>query len=206
MFNIGPTELIVIVIIALIVFGPRRLPEIGRTVGKSMREFRQASQDLKNEFNFNLDDDLPGDRPAPGEPGYAHWQAGEQPASANGGSESSNGSAANSATGALTAGVGLGVVAGSGGEPKVEPSGEPVPAPDSAPDSAPGDSSAEPAPADEVDAAPVTAGAGWTRQVWKASLASVDVQPDAAGDPGADGDRSLDHPAGRDDAGTEAAG
>ena len=57
MFNIGPAEMIVILIIALIVFGPKRLPEIGRTVGKGLREFRKASQDLKDEFTGTLDDE-----------------------------------------------------------------------------------------------------------------------------------------------------
>ncbi len=76
MFNIGPTELIVILLIALIVFGPKRLPEVGRTVGKSLREFRKASQDLRDELNLNLDDeDLPADRPGPGEPGHENWRA-----------------------------------------------------------------------------------------------------------------------------------
>ena len=75
MFNVGPTELIVILLIALIVFGPKRLPEVGRTVGKSLREFRKASQDLRDELNLNLDDeDLPGDRPGPGEPGQGNWR------------------------------------------------------------------------------------------------------------------------------------
>ena len=75
MFNVGPTELIVILLIALIVFGPKRLPEVGRTVGKSLREFRKASQDLRDELNLNLDDeDLPGDRPGPGEPGHEKWR------------------------------------------------------------------------------------------------------------------------------------
>lgn len=57
LFNIGPAEMIVILVIALIVFGPKRLPEIGRTVGKSLREFRRASQDLKNEFQDSLEDE-----------------------------------------------------------------------------------------------------------------------------------------------------
>ncbi len=75
MFNVGPTELIVILLIALIVFGPKRLPEVGRTVGKSLREFRKASQDLRDELNLNLDEeDLPGDRPGPGEPGHENWR------------------------------------------------------------------------------------------------------------------------------------
>jgi sec-independent protein translocase protein TatA len=38
--NIGPLEIVVILIIALIVFGPKRLPELGRSLGKGIREFR----------------------------------------------------------------------------------------------------------------------------------------------------------------------
>jgi TatA/E family protein of Tat protein translocase len=58
--NIGTPELILILVIALVVFGPKRLPEVGRTIGKSLREFRKASQDLRDEFQFSMDeDDLP---------------------------------------------------------------------------------------------------------------------------------------------------
>ena len=57
MFNIGPQEIILILVIALIVFGPKRLPEIGRTVGKSLREFRRASDDIRQELNLHLDDE-----------------------------------------------------------------------------------------------------------------------------------------------------
>ena len=42
MFNIGPMELIVILLVALIVVGPKRLPEVGRSIGKSLRELRIA--------------------------------------------------------------------------------------------------------------------------------------------------------------------
>jgi sec-independent protein translocase protein TatA len=38
--NIGPLEIVVILIIALVVFGPKRLPELGRSMGKGLREFR----------------------------------------------------------------------------------------------------------------------------------------------------------------------
>lgn len=40
--NIGPLEIIVVLVIALVVLGPRRLPEFGRSVGKGMREFKGA--------------------------------------------------------------------------------------------------------------------------------------------------------------------
>jgi Tat protein translocase TatB subunit len=46
--SIGGTELLLILVIALLVFGPRKLPELGRTVGKAMAEFRRASNDFKN--------------------------------------------------------------------------------------------------------------------------------------------------------------
>jgi sec-independent protein translocase protein TatA len=40
--NIGPLEIIVVLIIALVVFGPKRLPELGRSMGKGMREFKDS--------------------------------------------------------------------------------------------------------------------------------------------------------------------
>jgi sec-independent protein translocase protein TatA len=40
--NIGPLEIVVILIIALIIFGPKRLPELGRSMGKGIREFRSS--------------------------------------------------------------------------------------------------------------------------------------------------------------------
>ena len=45
MFNIGPLELIVVLVIALIVLGPQRLPDVARSVGRGMREFRTALND-----------------------------------------------------------------------------------------------------------------------------------------------------------------
>jgi sec-independent protein translocase protein TatA len=44
--NIGPGELILLLIIILVIFGPGRLPEIGQAVGKGIREFRKASSDV----------------------------------------------------------------------------------------------------------------------------------------------------------------
>ncbi len=40
--NIGPMELIIVLIVALLVIGPKRLPEVGKSLGRGMREFRQA--------------------------------------------------------------------------------------------------------------------------------------------------------------------
>jgi len=45
---IGMQELIIIFVIALIVFGPRKLPELGKSLGKSLAEFKRASNDLKH--------------------------------------------------------------------------------------------------------------------------------------------------------------
>jgi sec-independent protein translocase protein TatA len=44
--NIGPAELIIILVIALLVIGPGRLPDVGAALGKSIREFRKASSDM----------------------------------------------------------------------------------------------------------------------------------------------------------------
>jgi Tat protein translocase TatB subunit len=46
-FGIGMTELMVIFVIGLVVLGPKRLPELARTLGKSLAEFRRASNDLR---------------------------------------------------------------------------------------------------------------------------------------------------------------
>ena len=46
--SLGIPELILIFVVALLVFGPKRLPEIGRTLGKALGEFKKATDDLKN--------------------------------------------------------------------------------------------------------------------------------------------------------------
>ncbi|MGZ4132855.1 MAG: Sec-independent protein translocase protein TatB [Actinomycetota bacterium] len=54
MLNIGPQELLVVLIIALVVVGPQRLPELGRSIGKALREFRKIQDDVKDTLRFDL--------------------------------------------------------------------------------------------------------------------------------------------------------
>ena len=51
---LGVPELIFILVIALLIFGPKRLPEFGRTIGKALGEFRRASTDLKRSIDVEL--------------------------------------------------------------------------------------------------------------------------------------------------------
>jgi sec-independent protein translocase protein TatA len=56
MLNIGTPELLVILVIALIVVGPRRLPEIGRPIGRALNEFRQVPDEVRDMVRFDLSD------------------------------------------------------------------------------------------------------------------------------------------------------
>jgi sec-independent protein translocase protein TatA len=57
MVNVGPMELIIVLVIALLVLGPKRLPEAGRAVGKGMREFKDSLSGI----NADDDDDDDGE-------------------------------------------------------------------------------------------------------------------------------------------------
>lgn len=59
--NIGPLEIIVVLIIALIVFGPKRLPELGRSLGRGIREFRGS---VTGESRFEEEEDKRPSTPA----------------------------------------------------------------------------------------------------------------------------------------------
>jgi len=68
--SIGMPELIIIFVIALIIFGPRKLPELGKSLGRSISEFKRASNELRNtlEDEIRLDEQrqkAPAPTPAP---------------------------------------------------------------------------------------------------------------------------------------------
>lgn len=56
-FGIGLPEMLVILVIALLVFGPKKLPEIGRSFGKAIRGFQDASKELEKELKQGIKDD-----------------------------------------------------------------------------------------------------------------------------------------------------
>lgn len=62
---IGVPELMIIFVVALIVFGPKKLPELGRSLGKGMAEFRRASNELRNTLEQEVDADARRTPPAP---------------------------------------------------------------------------------------------------------------------------------------------
>jgi len=66
--SLGPAEILVILVVALIVFGPKRLPEVGRQVGNAMRELRKMQHSVRSEIDsaLNLDGMLTdGSSPSP---------------------------------------------------------------------------------------------------------------------------------------------
>ena len=73
---IGMPELIVIMVIALVIFGPRKLPELGRSLGRSLNEFKRASNELKHTLDeeIRVEDQKTADEKA------AEQRAGEQQA------------------------------------------------------------------------------------------------------------------------------
>ena len=56
--NLGPAEILVVLIVALVVFGPKRLPEVGRQVGAAMRELRKMQESVKAEIDTVIHPDL----------------------------------------------------------------------------------------------------------------------------------------------------
>lgn len=67
---IGMQELVIIFVIALIVFGPRKLPELGRSLGRSINEFKRASNELRStlEDEVRIEEQRSTSAPRPAEP------------------------------------------------------------------------------------------------------------------------------------------
>jgi TatA/E family protein of Tat protein translocase len=72
--SIGMPELIIIFMIALIIFGPRKLPELGRSLGKSLGEFKRASNELRNTLDeeIRLEEQRASEPVRPAEPTPVH--------------------------------------------------------------------------------------------------------------------------------------
>jgi Tat protein translocase TatB subunit len=68
--SLGPAEILVILVVALIAFGPKRLPEVSRQVGAAMRELRRMQDSIRDELNSAMHGD--GDVPFPNEPPTVH--------------------------------------------------------------------------------------------------------------------------------------
>jgi TatA/E family protein of Tat protein translocase len=83
MLDIGIQELLVVMVLALLIFGPDKLPELGRRIGRAMREFRRASDEFRSTVEQNLqihvDQDISPPSPSPLEPSPASVQASEGP-------------------------------------------------------------------------------------------------------------------------------
>jgi sec-independent protein translocase protein TatA len=100
MLNVGPLELMVILIVALLVVGPSRLPEVGRSIGRGLREFRKAQDEVRATLQTALAEEPPASKvdthiPAPGtEPDAVEPSTGRAPAAAEPGSEPAAGSEA----------------------------------------------------------------------------------------------------------------
>jgi len=63
MFGIGPTELLVVFLFIIVFFGAKRLPELARSLGRSIKEFKNATQGLREDLDFTKLDEPPESPP-----------------------------------------------------------------------------------------------------------------------------------------------
>ncbi|MCB0270181.1 MAG: twin-arginine translocase TatA/TatE family subunit [Calditrichia bacterium] len=64
-FNMGAGELVVIFLLVVLLFGAKRLPELAKSLGRSIQEFKHATKGLKDEFDLDKIDDRPRQTPPP---------------------------------------------------------------------------------------------------------------------------------------------
>ena len=108
MLDIGIQELLVIMVLALLIFGPDKLPDLGRRLGRAMREFRRASDEFRStveqNLQLNVDHDISSPSPSPVEPVPASPVASSAPEAQAVGSD--GGATAVSAVEAVASGAG----------------------------------------------------------------------------------------------------
>ncbi len=76
--QVGPAEILVIMVIALLVFGPKRLPEVGRQVGRGLRELKRLQDTVRSEINDVIHSDEVAGTP-PALPPAVTYQTSEKP-------------------------------------------------------------------------------------------------------------------------------
>jgi sec-independent protein translocase protein TatA len=84
-FNIGPLELVIVLVIVLVIFGPKRLPGLGRSLGQGMREFKDSITGTTKDEDQPEPEQLPAasDKPADSTPAAAEKPADPTPAAAD---------------------------------------------------------------------------------------------------------------------------
>jgi TatA/E family protein of Tat protein translocase len=119
MLDIGIQELLVVMVLALLIFGPDKLPELGRRIGRAMREFRRASDEFRStveqNLQINVDQGISPPSPSPFEPSPASVQASEGPPAHPASGDEAAG------TQALESGAGTAAVGGQVADDLLEP-------------------------------------------------------------------------------------
>jgi|SRR5262249_15841679 len=104
MGSLGWSEILIILVIALIIFGPRKLPELGKTLGESLAQFRRASEDFKRTWEAEVEYEKARiDSPKPAEPSYSYDQGSTASTSESTASTSESTAATTESTGAAPA-------------------------------------------------------------------------------------------------------